>query len=209
MLDQYMANTLQCRHTQNSSGTRSPEATLVQQPPWTNTAFSVGPLNFCAQAPILFPILKLPRSGTTAITACRCLQCRHVTSQRDKHPGANKIPSRDPRLWVSMLNLFKGIALVIASIHNRVFIMNNGSLEPANYICRVVSLKNRCWTDGSQIISHATIYSKSKGCGEKCSVWNILLISMGPLYFFIGIQRLTEVCKLLVKNCRAADGWLQ
>lgn len=83
-----------------------------------------------------------------------------------------------------MLNLFKGIALAIASIYNRVFIINNGSLEPANYICRVVFLKSRCWTDGSQMISHAIIYSKSEGCGEKGSVWNILLISVGALLHF-------------------------
>lgn len=65
--------------------------------------------------------------------------------------------------------------------------MNRGSLEPTNYICRVVSLKSRCWTDGSQMISHATIYSKSEGCGGKGNVWNILLISVGALYFFMGI----------------------
>lgn len=65
--------------------------------------------------------------------------------------------------------------------------MNNGSLEPANYICRVVSLGSRCWTDGSQMISHATIYSKSEGCGEEGNMWNILLISVGALYFFTGI----------------------
>ena len=87
--------------------------------------------------------------------------------------------------------------------------MNNGSLEPANYICRVVSLKSRCWTDGSQMISHAIFYRKSEGCGEKGNVWNILLISVGALHFFTGIQRLTEIHKLLVKNCRAADGCLQ
>lgn len=98
---------------------------------------------------------------------------------------------------------------MIASIYNRVFIMNNGSLEPANYICRMVSLKSRSWTDGSQMISHAIIYSKSEGCGEKGSVWNILLISVGAMYFFTGIQRVTEICKLLVNNCRVADGWLQ
>lgn len=108
-----------------------------------------------------------------------------------------------------MLNLFKGIALVIASIYSRVFIINNGSLEPANCICRVVSLKSRCWTDGSQMISHATTYSKSKGCGEKGSVWNICLRPLGALYFFTGIQRLTVIYKVLVKNCRAADGWIQ
>lgn len=33
-----------------------------------------------------------------------------------------------------MLNLFKGIALVRASIYSRVVIMNNGSLMPANYL---------------------------------------------------------------------------
>lgn len=87
--------------------------------------------------------------------------------------------------------------------------MINGSLEPANYICRLVSLKSRCWTDGSQMISHAAMYSKSEGCGEKGSVWSIFLISVGALYFFTCIQRLTEICKLLVKNCRAVDGWLQ
>lgn len=111
-----------------------------------------------------------------------------------------------------MLNLFKGTALVRASIYNRVFIMNNGSLVPANYICGVVSLKSRCWTDVSQMISHATLYSKSEGCGEKGDVWNILLISVGALYFFTGIKTLTEMCEntfCTVKNCRAADVWLQ
>lgn len=61
--------------------------------------------------------------------------------------------------------------------------MNNGSLEPGNYICRVVSLKSSCGTDGSQMISHATLYSKSEVCGGKGNVWNILLISLGALYF--------------------------
>jgi len=98
---------------------------------------------------------------------------------------------------------------VIASIYNRVFIMNNGSLEPANYIFRVVSLKSRCWTDGSQMISHAITYSKSEGCGEKGSVWNTLLVSVGALYFVTGIQRPAQIQKLLVKSCRATDGWLQ
>lgn len=76
----------------------------------------------------------------------------------------------------------QGNSIGDTSIYNRVFITNNASLEPANYICRVVSLKSRCWTDGSQI-SHATIYSKSEGCGEKGNVWSIFLISVGALCF--------------------------
>lgn len=59
------------------------------------------------------------------------------------------------------------------------------------------------------MISHATLYSKSEGCVGKGDVWNILLISVGALYFFTGIKRLTEMCESLVKNCRAADVWLQ
>lgn len=66
--------------------------------------------------------------------------------------------------------------------------MNNGSLEPGNYICRVVSLKSSCGMDGSQMISHATIYSKSEVCGGKGSVWNVFLFSVGALYFL-------QVCK--------------
>lgn len=98
LLDQYMANTLQCRHTQNSLGMRSPKALLVQQPPWTSTPFTVEPLNFCAQSALLCPITKLTCSGTTALALSRCLQCMHITSQGDKHTGTNNIPSRDPRL---------------------------------------------------------------------------------------------------------------
>lgn len=57
------------------------------------------------------------------------------------------------------------------------------------------------------MISHATVYNKPEGCGEKGGMWNVLLISVGALYFFTGIRRLTEILihKLLVKNCRAAD----
>lgn len=68
--------------------------------------------------------------------------------------------------------------------------MNSGSLEPASYICRVVSLGSRCWTDGSQMISHATIYSKSEGCGVTCGTYfSFLWEPCTFLWVFKGSQK--------------------
>lgn len=72
--------------------------------------------------------------------------------------------------------------------------MNNGSLEPTNYICRVVSLKSRCWTDGSQMISHATIYSKSEGCGEKVTCGTYFSFLWEPCTF-LWVYKGSQKCK--------------